>query len=475
MPATVNMEPGLELRAFTIEGWLRGGQRKVEIVPWPTSIDAPDVAHLEAAAGTEAMGEQPPRPLLPREAGRIVLETAGLDASSSSHVHAAAKNAQLPSVVDVPAPTFAVRGAGPVIVAVLAADADGKLQPSARRTLDAAQFLTPFFHEASKCVLLLVPPRVEAQQRALAELAAMTPFDICLLAAEGVDSSDEIRCRLLAECWSGLESIPAAVVGEHWCETALVALATASGDVDPIAVRVRVLDRLHGRLVAEGSCAGGKLKTQQTLMAAAGKTVWIGLSGDVEIGAAAPAEQRPLRRVERWSPRLERFYGQGDMQRLLQDLKKDSGLVRLSDAEFIIDVGFGVVNRDGYEAVIEPLETELRRQGVRGLTIGGSRKVTEELHLLPADRQIGQSGVSVNPRILLAIGVSGAPQHINYIGPRATILAFNRDPEAPLMTLNQRQAKPKVYPVIGDLFETVPALIECLKEERDGGDGTVTG
>src|SRR6185295_4212232 len=146
----------------------------------------------------------------------------------------------------------------------------------------------------------------------------------------------------------------------------------------------------------------------------------------------------------------ERFYGRDDMRRLLQELKQDAGLVRLADAEFIIDVGFGVGNRDGYEAVIEPLEAELRRLNVRGLTIGGSRKVTEELHLLPADRQIGQSGVSVNPQVLLAIGVSGAPQHVNYIGPRATVLAFNRDQEAPLLTLNQRQAKPKVYPVIGD-------------------------
>src|SRR5207248_6937929 len=135
-----------------------------------------------------------------------------------------------------------------------------------------------------------------------------------------------------------------------------------------------------------------------------------------------------------------------------------------TDAEFIIDVGYGVANRDGYEEVIDPLEQALRRLGVRGLMVGGSRKVTEELHLLPNDRQIGQSGVSVNPRVLLAIGVSGAPQHLNYIGPRATVIAFNRDPEAPLMTLNQRQARPKVYPVIGDLFETVPAFTAALEE-----------
>src|SRR5204863_5237839 len=138
-------------------------------------------------------------------------------------------------------------------------------------------------------------------------------------------------------------------------------------------------------------------------------TLWIGLAPEADVGAATRAERQPVRRVECWSPRLERFYGRDDIRRLLKELKHDTGLVRLSDAEFIIDVGFGVGNRDGYEAVIEPLERELRRLGVRGLVIGGSRKVTEELHLLPTDRQVGQSGVSVNPRVLVAVGVSGAP------------------------------------------------------------------
>jgi len=141
----------------------------------------------------------------------------------------------------------------------------------------------------------------------------------------------------------------------------------------------------------------------------------------------------------------------------------------LADADFIVDVGFGLGNRDGYEAVIEPLERALRKLGVRSLAIGGSRKVTEELHLLPADRQIGQSGVSVNPRILLAIGISGAPQHLNYIGSRTIIIAFNRDAEAPIMTLNQRQPRPRVFPIVGDLFETVPAFIAALQNETPTG------
>ena len=284
------------------------------------------------------------------------------------------------------------------------------------------------------------------------------------------------------ECWSALENRPAAVVGESWAEAAFATLAVdeaglpsgkpAPSTIEPIALSVRLLDRHQGQLAVEGICAKGKLRTRESLSPQPGQSLWITLTAEAEIGAATPPESQPARRIERWSPKLDGFFARADMQRLLQELKQATGLLRLSDADFIIDVGFGVANRDGLEAVIQPLEAELRRLGVAGLVIGGSRKVTEELHLLPADRQIGQSGVSVNPRVLLAIGVSGAPQHINYLGARATIIAFNRDPEAPLMTLNQRQARPKVYPVIGDLFETVPALIACLREEAGIQEGT---
>jgi electron transfer flavoprotein alpha subunit len=214
---------------------------------------------------------------------------------------------------------------------------------------------------------------------------------------------------------------------------------------------------------------------RQTLESNPTQTAWIALADAAEIsGGKTSAGKGPLR-VQRWTPRLERFYSQKEIQSLLQELKQEAGLDRLTDADFIIDVGYGVGNRDGFEAVIEPLVQTLQQLGVRGLVVGGSRKVTEELHLLPGDRQIGQSGVNVNPRILLAIGISGAPQHLNYIGARATIVAFNRDPEAPIMTLNQRQAKPRVFPVAGDLFQTIPALIAALKEDPSDKQEAISG
>jgi alkylation response protein AidB-like acyl-CoA dehydrogenase/flavin-dependent dehydrogenase/ferredoxin-like protein FixX len=469
LPASVMVEASLPLRAFTIDGWLNGLTKTVEITPWPQNVGATRLEFEEAATTSGAVtDDDAARPLLPREASRMLLQTAGVDAGARPDRGAALADGEFaPAVVKTMAPSFAQKNNGPALVALLATDDQGKLHSTARRTLDATQFLAPFFQDARKVVLLVTPGGDETQQRALSELLSITPFDVCVLALDGAGSSDEVRCRALAECFSSLENFPAAVVAEPWTESALAALATASGVIDPVALRVRLLDRHSGRLVTEGFFAKGKLRTRQTLAPQPGQTVWIGLTADAEVGAAMLPEPQPGRRVERWLPRLDRFFNRDDIRRLLQELKRDRGLLRLSDAEFIIDVGFGVGNRDGFEAVIEPLERELRRLGVRGLTIGGSRKVTEELHLLPADRQIGQSGVSVNPRVLLAIGVSGAPQHLNYIGPRASILAFNLDPEAPLMTLNQRQAKPKVYPVVGDLFETVPALIACLREERE--------
>jgi electron transfer flavoprotein alpha subunit len=127
----------------------------------------------------------------------------------------------------------------------------------------------------------------------------------------------------------------------------------------------------------------------------------------------------------------------------------------LAEAEFIIDVGYAVRDREHFEAVVTPLKKLLEGLGVP-VMIGGTRKVVEELKLLTPAQQIGQTGTAVNPRVILSLGVSGAPQHVDYLGERATIIAFNKDANAPLM----RRAK--VVPVVGDLFETVPAFMKAL-------------
>ncbi len=132
----------------------------------------------------------------------------------------------------------------------------------------------------------------------------------------------------------------------------------------------------------------------------------------------------------------------------------------LSQADVIIDLGYGIKDRTGYE-LAQGLKKKLESMGLAPM-FGATRKVTQDLKLLPLDAQIGQTGVRVNPKLIIALGISGAPQHIDYIGTRAEILCFNKDTEAPLMKLNQTHPFPRVHPIAGDLFMTVRELIEKL-------------
>jgi electron transfer flavoprotein alpha subunit len=455
LAAAVMVEAGQPLRPFSVAGYLHGLAKAVEVVPWPKRVPMRTVAYREGtqAAVGEAI-EEIPHALSPIEAACQTLGRIGLGG------RAAPLKTFDGTIEDVSSPSSLKTE----VVAVLAADSEGRLQPTAAPTVRAASVLAST-ETARASILLVVPASEEIQRRAIGQVLELSSSNIVLLAADAPEAAPEIKSRLLRECWSMLAVEPRVVVGEPWTEEAFASLSRRQPTSGMAALRVRRLALEEGYLVLESRRARGQLRLLQKVSDEVEATCWITLTAEADVsGEPRSAVVEP--RVERWSPRLEGFYGGEEMRRLLDELKQETGLVRLTDADFIIDVGFGVGNRDGYEAVIEPLERALRELGVRGLVIGGSRKVTEELHLLPADRQIGQSGVTVNPQVLLAIGISGAPQHLNYIGPRATILAFNRDPDAPLMTLNQRQPRPRVFPIIGDLFETVPAFIAALRQEQ---------
>ncbi len=458
LPASVAMEAGLSLRPFSMHGYLTGLRMPVEAERWPRRVRARAVL-FTATAQSQAVShsEEPTHPLTPLDAAGRLLGTLGVTGSGTGSRKTYA------GAIDELAPA-GLRETG--VVAVLAADAEGQLQPTAASVLRAGQLVADS-EAAELAVLLFVPQTEESQRRAVAHLLDWGGQHVVLVAVTQAENSDDVRSQLLRECWSGLDCQPRAVIGEPWTEAALLALSRRAKSAGVAALRLRRLVLEEGQVVVEATRARGQLRVRHTLSVGAGTTCWLTFAAEAEVTGPIPQAEESAPRVQRWAPSLQRFYGRDEIQRLLEELKEETGVVRLAEADFIIDVGFGVGNRDGYEAVIEPLERALRDLGVRSLVIGGSRKVTEELHLLPADRQIGQSGVSVNPQVLLAIGISGAPQHLNYIGPRATILAFNRDPEAPLLTLNQRQPRPRVFPVVGDLFETVPAFLAALGREKN--------
>jgi electron transfer flavoprotein alpha subunit len=457
LPAAVGITTGLSLRGFTTHGYLRGLSTPIEFLRLPRSATALATALVESGqiAETES-NEATSRELSPEEMARQTLHT--LNLAGTELAFSGRYEGMIREMAQVRSPDLAWGKSW--AMAVVATDSEGKLSGSAA----ACMKLTRLFALAQqlKTILIMFAPSDEtAQRRALGQIDGR--FAGSVIVVTTLPTGQVLaRNRALAEIWGEAEqTIPQVIVGEPWTENAVVALNKRVEAAGRCVLRVcRAVRQDEGSIALETARAEGHVRTRTISNADAGPC-FTTVTSEAEIEAASEGAQ-VLERVWRWSASLDRRYGKETMRDMLSEVEEEIRPVKLSEAEFIVDVGFGIGNRDGFEAVIEPLIKALRRLGVPGIMVGGSRKVTEELHLLPPDRQIGQSGVSVNPRVLLAIGISGAPQHLNYIGPRATIVAFNQDPEAPLMVLNRTQARPRVFRVVGDLFETVPAFTEAL-------------
>lgn len=134
----------------------------------------------------------------------------------------------------------------------------------------------------------------------------------------------------------------------------------------------------------------------------------------------------------------------------------------LASARLIVDIGLGIGNESIYRNLVPPLVEALARSSGEPVEVGATRKITQELKLLPLDRQIGQTGMAVSPELVLALGISGAPQHMSWLGQRALVVAINRDPQAPIFSWHRHNPGPRVIACVGDLQEWVPELVRCL-------------
>ena len=121
------------------------------------------------------------------------------------------------------------------------------------------------------------------------------------------------------------------------------------------------------------------------------------------------------------------------------------GDVDLSESEFIVSIGRGIEEEDNLDLIEKLAE-------VTGADMGSSRPLVDN-GWLAKNRQVGQSGKVVTPDVYIAIGISGAVQHVAGMKGADTIVAINTDPSAPIFDIAD-------YGVVGDLFEVVPELIE---------------
>jgi electron transfer flavoprotein alpha subunit len=133
--------------------------------------------------------------------------------------------------------------------------------------------------------------------------------------------------------------------------------------------------------------------------------------------------------------------------------KEAKQAVDLTQAEIIVSVGRGIK---------EQKNIELARQLAEALggELAASRPICDS-GWLPMDRQIGSSGQTVAPKLYLALGISGAIQHIVGMKGARTIIAVNKDSEAPIFEIAD-------YAVVGNLFDIVPPLIEEVKKAKAG-------
>ena len=142
---------------------------------------------------------------------------------------------------------------------------------------------------------------------------------------------------------------------------------------------------------------------------------------------------------------------EGLARRFLQYMEAAVGEVDITQADILVSVGRGIKDPENI-----PMMKELA--DAIGGTLSCSRPVVDK-KWLPKDRQVGTSGKTVKPKVYIAIGISGAFQHIAGMKGAGTVIAINKDPKAPIFSVAQ-------YGIVADLFKIVPVLKNKVKEFR---------
>jgi electron transfer flavoprotein alpha subunit len=185
------------------------------------------------------------------------------------------------------------------------------------------------------------------------------------------------------------------------------------------------------------------------------------LNADVKLGGAEPhfasiqagafrADQveEGTSQIEPFAPELTPNIIRAKPQ---EPFRESARAVDLTSADIIVSVGRGIKEKDNIP-IVEELAKAL------GAELAASRPICDS-GWLPMERQVGSSGQTVAPKMYLAVGISGAIQHLVGMKGSKTIVAINKDANAPIFEVAD-------YGIVGDLFQVVPALVEEIKKAK---------
>ena len=242
-----------------------------------------------------------------------------------------------------------------------------------------------------------------------------------------------VLAQLVADKSPAAVLLPSNVEGKE--VAARLAIKTGSGLItDAVGVTAE--------LIAEQPIFGGAVVVSSKI--AAGTPIIT-----VRANSTAPSESPAAGAVEQVSA----TFSEADKgARIVETIVEDKGgRPDLGDASIVVSGGRGVGAAEGFE-IIEKLADSL------GAAVGASRAATDA-GWYPHQNQVGQTGRTVSPQLYLAAGISGAIQHRAGMQTSKTIVAINKDPEAPIFELAD-------YGLVGDLFTVVPALTEEINKRK---------